>query len=240
MSDEQAKIGNRIAAAGMIATVVSAIAAVATYFAKPELFRGLTPSSIETADGTLATSPETVLPPLEPPTTSTPQSAPAAPTTQVSAPPQPTSASPPKSLENGILVSLLSVASTPTAFVATFRISNDSDAPIMIAGRSQVGHSTVDFSLTDDMGTTCVWSRNSGNGRGTLPLVTRGVDPENYIPVAARESRIATVSFGKRYCTATPAADRQVSVSGTFTIVEGSAPRFAPVSFERVMPISNQ
>lgn len=192
---------------------------------KPELFGAFAPKPVEATSPATETLQETSLrpAPATQPSAASSESAPVAdqPAPAPALPPSPAppqaSPSPPVDLGGGISATLLNVASTPQAFLATFRLSNESDAPIMISGRGRTGFSTIDFNLTDDMGTNCVWSRNSGNGRSTLPFVTRGVDPRYYTPIAPDGSTIATVSFGKRYCTAQPANGRSVSVSGAFT-----------------------
>lgn len=243
MAGEETKKGgglNAIAAWGSLLGGVAAIAAL--FISNPNLVTVVLPSPAEQSE---AKGPATQAKPPEADETGAPEAearAPAtpretsAPVTTTPPPPSPP-ASPPQSLGGGITATLLNVASTPVMFTATFRLSNESNAAVMIAGRGQTGHSSGDFSLTDDMGATCTWRRTSANSLGTLPLVTRGVDPRNYTPLAANASTVVTVNFNKRTCTTPPVNGRVVSVSGTFTIVEGETPRSAPASFEGVTPV---
>ncbi len=148
----------------------------------------------------------------------------------------PPSATTSQSLGGGLSATLASIGENPNSFVANLRITNDTDAQVMIAGR-WVSMVQGDFSLSDAVGGSCHWRPDHTGGTlrtSNLPL------PQNYQgnfqPVGSRQSAVVTVIFPKAYCTAPPATGQPLTLSGTFVVVENETPRLASASFENVPP----
>jgi hypothetical protein len=146
----------------------------------------------------------------------------------------------PAALGNGVSASLLSLANTPNAFVANVRLTNESAAPVMIAGRRAPAGYAGDFSVSDAFGGACPWQRapRSDATLGTL-TTARGaapIDPANYKPLAPSQSVTVTLIFDKRQCTSPAQGNQPLTLSGTFVIIENDVARFASASFENVSP----
>lgn len=156
--------------------------------------------------------------------------------TSVAPAPAPAPAAPSQSLEGGISVSLLSLANTPDAFVANLRISNESDAQVLIAGR-RITYGG-EFNLSDVMGGSCPWIAN-GESLGTLPTAAlEKVDVGDFKPVAARQAAVVTLIFNKRRCATPSTGNHPFILSGNLIVAVNDQTRLASVSFENISAAS--
>lgn len=156
--------------------------------------------------------------------------------TSVAPAPAPAPPAPSQSLEGGISVSLLSLANTPDAFVANLRISNESDAQVLIAGR-RVTYGG-EFNLSDVMGGSCPWIAN-GESLGTLPTAAlEKVDVGDFKPVAARQAAVVTLIFNKRRCATPSTGNHPFILSGNLVVAVNDQTRLASVSFENISAAS--
>lgn len=146
----------------------------------------------------------------------------------------PPSAASSQALGGGLSATLASIGENPNSFVANLRITNNTDAQAMIAGR-WVSNIQGDFSLSDPVGGSCHWRPDHAGGTlrtSFIPL------PQNYQgnfqPVGPNQSAVVTVIFQKGYCATPPASGQPLTLSGTFVVVENETPRLASASFENV------
>lgn len=150
----------------------------------------------------------------------------------------PAPASAAQSLEGGVSSALLSLANTQDSFIANLRITNDSDAAVMVAARVRRTLNEADFALSDGLGASCPLRRAANESLGTLPAAFGNppINLANYTPVAAGQSVAVTLIFRKRYCESLSEGARPMNLSGSFVVVDGDTPRFAAASFEGVTP----
>jgi|CXWL01.1.fsa_nt_gi hypothetical protein len=169
------------------------------------------------------------------------QEAPIQQSTPAQAPPQVAVAA--QSLQGDLSATLTSLANTPDALVANVRLTNNSAAEVLIAGRLvQLG--VGDFSASDPLGGACRWS-NSGRAQlslGSLKLDSGQISaqrlayPQNYTSVGPGQSVLVTLLFHKYACAPPVSGTQPVTLSGTFVIAQDDQVRFASASFENVTP----
>ncbi|MEZ5960613.1 MAG: hypothetical protein R3C30_09345 [Hyphomonadaceae bacterium] len=147
---------------------------------------------------------------------------------------------PAQSLEGGVSASLLSLANTRDTIVANLRISNNSDAGVVIAARARGNFYAGDFTLSDVVGASCPLRRAANENFGTLPTAFGNppINLANYTPVASGQSVTVTLIFQKKYCESLSDGARSMNLSGSFVVVQDDTARFASASFEGVVPAS--
>lgn len=212
---------------GGIGGLLSGGAAVAALFmAKPDLITVIVP--VETLREVVVAA-EARAAPTEP--QSEAEKAPSQQAEQASPPP---AVAPTQGLGGGLSASLVSLGENPNSFVANLRITNETDAQIMIAGR-WVSMVQGDFNLSDAVGGSCQWRPDhTGGTLRTSNLPLQGDYQSNFRPVGPRQAAVVTVIFPKTICPAPPASGQPLTLSGTFLILENDAPRLASASFENV------
>lgn len=218
--------------------VSGAVAVAGLFMAQPDLITVVVP--VTTLERVVERAEARQAPPAEAGGSEATSAQPLAPTPVASAPapaaPAPAPAAPRQSLEGGISVSLLSLADTPKAFVANLRISNESDAQVLIAGR-RITYGG-EFNLSDVMGGSCPWIAN-GEPLGTLPTARlEKADVGDFKPVAAGQSAAVTLIFNKGRCATPSTGNHPFILSGNFVVAVNDQTRLASVSFENISAAS--
>jgi hypothetical protein len=210
-----------------------AIAAIAILAARPDLIAHFVPAETlqQIAAADIGAAPALA------PTTADAETAPDA----ESPPPAPTPAPPrvpAQSLGDGVSVTLVSLADDPEGFIATLRFENTTNSDIGIAALRQ-NTSNSEFILTDGLGGACqpaayrIGTLDSVFGSGARDM-TDGARGFRMVPAGGSAQH--TLMFERRRCETPITAPRDLSITGTFVLLQQQNTRIAAASFEHLAP----